>query len=276
MAKPHAIIGWTTAVLLGTSGYLYKQNKDAFERETVATDKQQENLNKQTKRLDKANADLKATTDKRVATDNEVARLQGEEKAEKQTLADLESQLTTKKTEIAQSKSKLDELAKQLEGTGDLKEIASKVRGIRRDIEELTQTIASQESKLASLNGTIASTDRQIARLQEEASWPARKISNPNLKTRISAIYPQWGFVTIAAGNHSGVTDNSILEVVRDGETIAKLQVSSVEANSASASIVPDSVKEDVLMVPGDRVVASAAPAATKPTAAAAPAPVVP
>lgn len=276
MANLHAILGWTTGALLGASVYLYTQNQAAFERETAATDKQQGDLDTQTTRLKTAQDALTATTAKRVDTEKEVNRLQGEEKAEKQTLADLEGQLATKKDEIAQNKTKLDGLAQQLEATGDLKEIASKVRGIRRDIEELTQTIASQESKLASLNGTIAATDRRIARLQEEASWPARKISNPNLKTRISAIYPQWGFVTIAAGNQSGVTDNSLLEVVRDGETIAKLQVSSVEANSASASIVPDSVKDDVLMVPGDRVVASVVPATTSPAATTAPAPVVP
>lgn len=264
MAKPHGIIGYVTGALLCASGFVALKNKDAFAREVAATEKQQSDLDKQKKRLATAQTNLKDTTDKRIATDAQVVSLQGSEKAEKQVLAELETQLASKKSEIDTNKAKLDELAEKLKETGDLKEIASKVRGVRRDIEELTQSITSMEGKLASLNGSIATTDRQITRLREESSWPARKISNPNLKTSISSIYPQWGFVTIGAGNQSGVTDNSMLDVVRDGEVIAKLQVSSVEANTASASIVPDSVKDDTLLVAGDRVVASASPAPQK------------
>ena len=44
--------------------------------------------------------------------------------------------------------------------------------------------------------------------------------------------------------------------MIRDGETIAKLLVTAVESRSASASIIPDSLAEDVTLMVGDRVVA--------------------
>jgi len=47
------------------------------------------------------------------------------------------------------------------------------------------------------------------------------------------------------------------LDVVRDGATIAKLLVTSVESTSASASIIPDSIAQDITLMVGDRVVAS-------------------
>jgi hypothetical protein len=43
--------------------------------------------------------------------------------------------------------------------------------------------------------------------------------------------------------------------VVRDGATIAKLLVTSVEGRSASASIIPDSIAQDITLMVGDRVV---------------------
>jgi len=75
------------------------------------------------------------------------------------------------------------------------------------------------------------------------------------LKTRIRSIYPNWGFVTLAAGNNAGVVANSSLDVVRDGETVAKLLVTAVESSSASASIVPDSLAPDVTLSVGDQVI---------------------
>ncbi len=79
--------------------------------------------------------------------------------------------------------------------------------------------------------------------------------SLPTLNTRIRSIYPTWGFVTLATGNAGGVVTNSTLDVVRDGSTIAKLLVTSVERNSASASIIPDSIAPDVTLMVGDRVI---------------------
>jgi hypothetical protein len=61
--------------------------------------------------------------------------------------------------------------------------------------------------------------------------------------------------VTLASGNNAGVMANSTLDVVRDGETIAKLLVTAVETGSASASIVPDSLASNVTLRVGDHVI---------------------
>ena len=61
----------------------------------------------------------------------------------------------------------------------------------------------------------------------------------------------------VNAGNNAGVNANSTLDVVRDGETIAQLLVTAVESRSASASIIPDSIAQDVTLMVGDRVVAT-------------------
>ena len=77
--------------------------------------------------------------------------------------------------------------------------------------------------------------------------------------TRISSIFPAYGFVTLPVGNSAGVVSGSSLDVVRDGEVVARLRVSSVEAGRSAAEIVPDSLAQDTVLMVGDRVVPSAA-----------------
>jgi hypothetical protein len=91
------------------------------------------------------------------------------------------------------------------------------------------------------------------------------------LKTRIRTIYPSWGFVTLASGNNAGVVTNSTLNVVRDGGTIAKLLVTAVEMSTSSASIVPDSMGEEVTLMIGDRVEAEIKAAPVVPVSPASP-----
>jgi beta-lactamase superfamily II metal-dependent hydrolase len=150
--------------------------------------------------------------------------------------------------------------------------------GIERSeplFEELRQSVTSNEAKLANLTSENQEVESRISGLNQESTFVSRSESFPTLKTRISAIYPTWGFVTLAAGNTSGVVTSSPLNVVRDGEVIAKLLVTAVEANTASASIVPDSVGQDVVLMVGDQVVPGekGAKAAPKEEAAPAPAP---
>jgi hypothetical protein len=97
--------------------------------------------------------------------------------------------------------------------------------------------------------------------LKTEAEMVSRRESYFT-KTRINSIYPNWGFVTLGAGSTAGVVSGSSLEVVRGGSPIAKLLVTAVESNTASASIVPDSLAQDTVLMVGDEVVAAHKPAA--------------
>ena len=80
-------------------------------------------------------------------------------------------------------------------------------------------------------------------------------------------MFGNWGFVTLSSGNNAGVVQDSMLDVVRGGEVIAKLFVTAVESSSAAADLIPDSLAEDTVLMAGDKVVPSKkeAPADTKP-----------
>ena len=119
----------------------------------------------------------------------------------------------------------------------------------------LAASIETATGKRDNLTAQIAATDAQVAATKGRFENYTNGQSLPELNTRIRSIYPNWGFVTLAAGNNAGVVTNSTLNVVRGGETIAQLLVTAVESSSASASIVPDSMASDVTLMVGDRVV---------------------
>jgi hypothetical protein len=153
---------------------------------------------------------------------------------------------------------------------GDIEEIAGEIKKMGSAIEELRQAVTTNEAKLANLTAENQRVEAIIAGLNQESTYISRSESYPTLSTRISAIYPTWGFVTLAAGNTSGVVTSSPLNVVRGGEVIARLLVTAVEANTSSANIVPDSIAEGVVLMVGDQVVPGekAAKSTTKATTA--------
>jgi hypothetical protein len=140
-------------------------------------------------------------------------------------------------------------------------------------LEEIAQAITETEAKLANLTAQNNQAEAQADATKTKFEKFTSGQSLATLNTRIRSIYPTWGFVTLASGNNGGVVANSTLDVVRGSTTIAKLMVTSVESNSASASIIPDSVAQDTVLMVGDRVVpAYKAPAAVKPAASPKPA----
>jgi hypothetical protein len=219
------VFGILTAIVLALAGFVAYKNKAAYETEITNTNTEKGRLKASQQRFDKAKNDLADTIEKRTGVDSEVAKLTEDEAAQKKVNADLTSQIKEKTDKVAANKEQLDTIRDKTAKVGDLKELAPKMTAAKAELEELSQSI--------------------IASVQ----------SLPKVNTRIRSIYPTWGFVTLAAGNDAGVVANSTLDVVRDGTTVAKLLVTAVERNSSSASIIPDSVAQDVTLMVGDRVV---------------------
>ncbi|BCU77075.1 hypothetical protein [Luteolibacter sp. LG18] len=252
MAKTFGIL---TAIVLAASAFVGFKNKEKYDAEITARQTAQTNLDTSKKRLAKAEKELTETTAKRKETEATVAALNTQKAELTAANAKVKAEIDEKTAQTEANKAKLDDLKSKLENVGDLATLGPKLKATNAQIEELNQTIATNTATLANLTADSGRLDKVIENYRSiSALYPAKK-SNPALKTRISAIYPNWGFVTLAAGNAAGVVTNSTLEVVRDGETIAKLQVSAAEAGSASASIVPDSVKADTVLMVGDTVV---------------------
>lgn len=249
------VFGILTMIVLLLAGFVAFKNKERYEAEIAETTTQKENLARSQARFKAAQDSLADTIAKRTDVDAENVKLTADEATQKKTNEDLKAQIESKTAKTASNKEQLDTIRDKTAKIGDLKELASKMRATNAELEELAQNITATEGKLANLTGQNEQTKSQIDGMKKVFDTISSGNSLPTLSTRIRSIYPSWGFVTLAAGNNGGVVANSTLDVVRGGTTIAKLLVTAVERGSASASIIPDSIAQDVTLMVGDKVV---------------------
>lgn len=249
------VFGILTAIVLALSAFIALKNKAAYE--TKLSDKQtaEEKLSKSTARLKAAEEVLAALPGEIAGVESEVETLTSEQASVTKTNDGLKEQTEPKSKKIAENKEKLDAIREKTQKTGNISELAAKVRATNAELAELETSVSAAEAKLANLTAQHSSSEGLVTASKTKFENFSNGQSLPELKTRIRSIYPNWGFVTLASGNNAGVVTNSTLDVVRDGETVAKLLVTAVESNTASASIVPDSLSSDVTLAVGDRVV---------------------
>jgi chemotaxis protein histidine kinase CheA len=257
------ILGSITMVLLLAALYIAYTNKQFYEFEISSTQQRKAELKVQEDRLQAAVEAYAATVKEREAVQAENVELTKNEADQKQANENFKMQIESKTRETASNQKQLDEVREKTARVGDIRDLASKMRATKLELEELAETIQNHEARLDQLTNDNRTTEGRIVSMKEMFEVIAQNKSLPTLQSRIRSIYPSWGFVTLSSGNDSGVVMNSMLDVVRDGATIAKLLVTSVERNSAAASIVPDSITQDITLMVGDQVV----PARTEATA---------
>ena len=250
------IFGTLTAVLFLVSAFLFWKNDGAKKKEDVTYESSQKVEKTTTKELAKQvkrYSDADTLREQKLASAAEAEKEFEEttalyEKA-KQDVISLKEEHASKEAEIAAA----DEI---LKGLPDPKELVPKIKRMRSELVVATDSIAEEESRLINLAELDKNGKSRIKGTRESISMYSNGTSFPTLKTRISSIYRNWGFVILAAGDRQGVVADSILEVVRGGEVIAKLKVTAVEAGRASASIVLDSVAAGTTLQTGDSVIA--------------------
>lgn len=251
------ILGVFTAIILAVAAWVAVKNNERFKTEISNRATEEASLAQSQARLKAALEVLRALPIQRAGVDAQFAAKTEEETGLKDSNAALKSEIETKTDKIAANKQQLDEIREKTAKVGNIRELANKMKAMRTELEELTQSIADNEVSIANLTAENTTTQADADRRKKELETFSKGESLPSLKTSLRNIYPTWGFVTLNAGNNAGVTTNSTLDVIRDGEVIAKLLVTAVESRSASASIIPDSLAENVTLMVGDRVVAS-------------------
>lgn len=250
------ILGIFAAIILSVAAFVAVKNNGRLEQEIVNRATEENRLEQSQARMKAAQAVLNALPIERAEVDAEFAAKTEVETDLKKSNDTLIADIEAKTDQIATKKQELDSFREKVAGIGNIRELAPKMKQKRTDLEELTRNITDNEASLANLTAQNTETEAEAKRRKEELDTYKRGESLPSLKTSIRSIYPNWGFVTLSAGNKAGVTSSSTLDVVRDGATIAKLLVTSVESQNASASIIPDSIAQDITLMVGDQVVA--------------------
>ncbi len=252
MAK---ILGIITAFVLAISAFVAMKNNARLKDEIANKEKEEKALAVTRKRLTDAQEKVNALPEKFSLVENQTAEKLAEEEQLIASTKELKSQIDSKKLEIAANEQNLEKTRASLNQVGNIEELASKVKNMKVELAELEQTIDSRESQLANLTDEKAKAEQSVSSLRTEVDVRSKGGSLASLNTRIKRVYPNWGFVTLVDGYDAGVGTGSELDIVRGGKVIGRLLVTSVERRGASASIIPNSISEDVVLQVGDQVV---------------------
>lgn len=256
------LFGTLTALVLAFSAWIAYKNDAEYKKQieyriTEEDNLQQEvdDLKESTVKWNSAIAVKEDFQEKNEGLDAEIAALES-------SISDIEAEVAQKEADIERLGTEIADANAVMDKVGGARQLVPKIRTLRADIADLKQTIEDGNSKLSNLKQVKADTDISIGANEKRVSNETAGVSQPTLKTTIKTVYSSWGFVTLNGGDIEGVVPGSTLAVVRDGETVAKLKVSTVEANRAAADIDVESVGPDVYLRSGDKVVALSA---TKP-----------
>ena len=247
--------GILTFLILCSSAFVAWKNNDRMKLEIERKNTSLTNLDINEKELKRLQGILNALPDEIAGVRAETETARAEEVELQDTNRKLKSDVEVKTNKIASNDREYEQTRTTLLLVGEPNELVTKAKEMRVQSEEFDVVIANKESQLENLNAENTSAEDLGRRLKENLDIIGRGSSLPTMKTKIQHIYPNWGFVTLAGGYRTGVTGGSSLNVVRDGNVIGKLVVSTVERSSASASIVPDSIPEDITLRVGDQVV---------------------
>ena len=263
------LFGILTALVLAVSTWVGYKNQTEYKKQIGFRQVEEKILDTEEKKL-------KQRTDEWLATIAAKEELIASNEMLTENIAALESEISSLKSEIAAKETKKKQLEAEVAAAtevmnkvGGVRTIVPKIRGLRSDIAGLETEIEEGNTLLGNLKQSKADTEASIASNEERVEFETTGKSQPFLETTIKTVYSSWGFVTLNGGDVQGVVPGSTLTVVRGGEVVAKLKVTTVEPNRAAADILRESLVNDVILRGGDKVLPEASSNPANPAEAA-------
>jgi DNA repair exonuclease SbcCD ATPase subunit len=242
-------------LILCAAGFVFFKNKKAYELEIENRIQQQAYLAESKKRLQKAIDEYNATVAEDKREQDLIAELLVEEEEQKEIKSGLERELRDREDELRFFQNNPDMVNEWRDKVRIAENSMDEIKVLDKEIKELNTMVSNRETNLDNLTNKNNGLMEDIANLKAHILSRSDGRSIEGLVTKIRAVYNSWGFVTLSDGDKTGVVLNSTLDVVRDDEVIAKLLVTIVEQDSASANIVPGSMAPDTFLMIGDSVV---------------------
>ncbi len=208
------------------------------------------NLSDQRKRI----ADEKGVLESTVAN---ISNFKSANLALKNGLAKVDQELAAQDADFAELDKAMAEVSAVAASIGDVS-----LDNLAEKIEEIEKSKTDKQARLDELTTLAGAATKALGTAREDADRIAlratertTRIARNSISARISAVDQEWGFVVIGAGRNSGFTPQTSLIVERDGQRIARVKPSSVEASQTIAEIDLKSLAPGVRLQPGDRVI---------------------
>jgi hypothetical protein len=202
---------------------------------------------KDLKAREAANAQSGDARTKTAGAESELLKAQAERN-------ELRAKLRANETEIADLRKRIAEAEKKpaaeaATSTASAVELQTQLDDARKQLDAAEREKAFLADKI---NGAKQRSTRQIE--TEKKKRPAAG-GNPGIRGTVLAVNQAYNFVVLNLGGRQGVEPNSEMLVLRGGEFIGKIRISSVEPATAIGDIITSSLARGVQVQPGDIVV---------------------
>ena len=212
--------------------------QDAAERARVAQEKE-------------AKARETAMQAKLAENDSRVANAEAELIKTQTERADLQAKLQTNEAEIVELRARLDAVGPIATGPEGVP--GPTAVELQTQLEETRRQLDNAEREKMVLSEQIQAVQERAAKAEQQKKQLAA--NRPGLRGTILAVNDAYNFVVLNLGGRQGIERNSEMLVLRGGNLIGKIRVSSVEPATAIGDIISGSLARGVQVQPGDTVV---------------------
>ncbi|HEX8371140.1 MAG TPA: hypothetical protein VF585_00030 [Chthoniobacterales bacterium] len=260
---PKILLILSVVFMLGSAvlGYL---NKSKLDEATVARATAESAVGAAKDEATKAKAALKETGDKLTAETVKVTEMEQTVTAKEAELAkatadvtNLTAQLTDKTAALDAANAEKERLVAAAAAAPALTEVAPAPAANADQVAELTAQIDALKSEKQIIGDKLVAAESKTKELGDLVARQKAAVMAKGLEGQVVAVNQAWGFVVLNLGDRSGVVNNAEMVVMRDGDRIGKVKITSVEPSSSIADIVSNSVSTGQRVQAGDRVIFS-------------------
>jgi multidrug efflux pump subunit AcrA (membrane-fusion protein) len=213
---------------------------------------------------DKAKLAQKEAEDASTAAKAQAEQAQTELAAAKTDLEKARKEAGETKEQLTGINSQLDSIKTALkdQGVENVTDIGQMLATMKTSLEEQKTKYAEMEMKVkeaeqlvATLTQRTKDAESQKEELSKYKESREKRMAAKGLEGQVLAVNQSWNFVVLSIGDGAGVVTNAEMVVMRGGEAIAKVKITSVEKATSVADIIPGSSLHGVRVQPGDRVI---------------------
>lgn len=175
----------------------------------------------------------------------------------------LKKEISDAEDGIRKNQIELQEIALVVQKVGDFQnvdELQAKQESLKQRITELETKRTEEETKFATAMQDVGKSEEKAkAFIQKEIEY-RQGIIKAGMEATVIAVNRDYGFVVVNVGKNLGVKSDAALLVKRGTDSIARLQITSIEPALLIANVVPGSLAEGSRVVPGDKVIFDTTP----------------
>lgn len=232
------------AILTAGAAFFSYKNLEQLKSERVLLAIAQANQAAAEKHLAEVKQSLAADIEGRKKTEAERDQIIAETEALKPKIDAITKQIEEKQAELEVVTARWTDVKKQVADSGGIDQLKLQLTSLAQQKDSLDGAIAELKNNTAAASSRFNELNQTIADLRRQETWQARGIMPDGFRASIVQVDRAYGFITLSAGNNSGVVSGATLDIKRGGTNVGQAKVTNVEQGYAIADVLGASSSE--------------------------------